>query len=108
MAGIEANVAYYGFGFMIYTIFNVIFLTVFFKTGYKAGKAFLLGAIPASLAVVVMEVMVHFPQLKWLDSVEPEVMVQQLPILFIGILMYIIGMYVAYKISAKRFENVDL
>ena len=24
-AGIEANVAYYGFGFMVYTVFNVIF-----------------------------------------------------------------------------------
>src|SRR5690625_4431045 len=42
VAGIEANVAYYGFGFIIYTIFNVIFLLVFFKTAYKAGKAFLL------------------------------------------------------------------
>lgn len=108
MAGIEANVAYYGFGFMIYALFNVIFLTVFFKTAYKAGKAFLLGVIPASFVVLVMEVIVHFPQFKWLDSVELDAMLKQLPILIIGVLVYIIGMYVAYKLSEKRFEQVDL
>lgn len=108
IAGIEANVAYYGFGLMIYTIFNVIFLIVFFKTAYKAGKAFLLGIIPASLAVLVMEVIVHFSQFKWLDSVESEVMLQQLPILIIGVLVYIIGMLLAYKVSVSRFERVDL
>lgn len=107
-AGIEANVAYYGFGFMIYAIFNVFFLTVFFKTAYKVGKAFLLAVIPAALAVTVMEVIVHFPQFQWLDSVEPEMMLQQLPILILGILVYIIGMFAAYKVSANRFERVDL
>ena len=30
-AGIEANLAYYGFGFIIYAIFNFIFLTEFSK-----------------------------------------------------------------------------
>lgn len=107
-AGIEANVAYYGFGFMIYAIFNVIFLTFFFKTAYKVGQAFLLAIIPATLAVMVMEVIVHFQTFQWLDSVEPSVMLQQVPILIIGIVIYIVGMLFAYKISVERFEKVDL
>ena len=54
-AGIEANLAYYGFGFIIYAIFDLIFLTQFFKTAYKVGKAFILAIIPATLGVIIMK-----------------------------------------------------
>lgn len=107
-AGIEANVAYYGFGLMIYTIFNVIFLTQFFKTAYKVGKAFLLAIIPATFGVLVMEVLVHLPGFDWLDGVAPAMMLRQLPILFIGAVVYIIGMFVTVQVAVKRFERVDL
>lgn len=107
-AGIEANIAYYGFGFIIYAIFNVLFLTFFFKTAYKVGQAFLIAIIPATLAVLVMEIIVHFPKFQWLDSVEPADMLHQLPILLIGMVIYVIGMLFAYKISVKRFEKVNL
>ncbi|MFZ7101774.1 MAG: ABC-2 transporter permease [Peptococcaceae bacterium] len=107
-AGIEANVAYYGFGLMIYALFNVILLTQFFKTAYKVDMAFLLAIIPATIAVIIMEVLVHFPGFEWLDSVSPAIMFQQLPILAAGVIVYIIGMLIAYRVSAKRFEQVDL
>lgn len=107
-AGIEANVAYYGFGLIIYAIFNVIFLPQFFKTAYKAGKAFLIALIPATFAVVLMEVIVHFPKFTWLDSVESGSMLRQLPILAVGAAVYIIGINIAYRVSAKHFEQVDL
>ncbi|WP_312815116.1 ABC-2 transporter permease [Sedimentibacter sp.] len=107
-AGIEANVAYYGFGLIIYSIFNVILLTQFFKTAYKVDMAFLLAIIPSAIAVIIMEVIVHFPEFKWLDSVAPIIMLRQLPILVVGIIVYIIGMLIAYRVSAKRFDQVDL
>lgn len=107
-AGIEANAAYYGFGFLIYAVFNFIFLTQFFKSGYKAGTAFLWGMIPAVLGVLVMEVVVHFPGLAWLDSVEPADLVRQLPILLIGLGVYALTMPAAYRLSARRFQRVDL
>ena len=107
-AGIEANMAYYGFGLMIYAIFNVILLTQFFKTAYKVDKAFFLAIIPAAVAVIIMEVIVHFPGFEWLDSIEPAIMLRQLPILAVGVMVYIIVMMIAYKVSAKRFEQVDL
>ena len=107
-AGIEANIAYYGFGFLIYGIFNLILLTEFFKTGYKVGKAFIMAIIPASIGVVMMEVMVHFPAFKWLDSVEPALMLKQLPILVIGIIFYILSMLVAYRVASNSFQKVDL
>ncbi|MDI9485203.1 MAG: ABC-2 transporter permease [Bacillota bacterium] len=107
-AGIEANVAYYGFGLMVYTIFNVIFLTHFFKTGYRVGWSFLWAIIPATLGVLLMEIVVHFPQFAWLDSVEGAMLFRQLPILLAGILVYILGTAIAYRVSTKRFDIVDL
>lgn len=106
--GIEANVAFYGFGLIVYALFNLIFLPVFFKTAYKVGKAFILAVIPASLGIAVMEVLVHLPGLNWLDSIEPAVMMRQLPILISGIVLYGLGILAAYHISARRFAAVDL
>lgn len=107
-AGIEANVAYYGFGLMIFTVFNVIFLTHFFKSGYKAGWSFLWAIIPATLGVLLMEIVVHIPGFAWLDSVDKAMMIKQLPILLIGVILYSFGFVVAYRISARRFDLVDL
>lgn len=107
-AGIEANVAFYGFGLIVYAIFNLLFLTSFFKTAHRVGRAFLLAIIPASLAVVAMEASVHFPALAWLDSVAASDMARQLPILIAGIIVYVAGMLIACRISSARFERVDL
>lgn len=107
-AGIEANVAYYGFGLMIYAIFNFVFLTEFFKTGYKAGRAFIFAIIPATLGVLVMEVLAHIPAFAWLDSVKAADLVRQLPILLVGIVVYLVLNAAAYKISARRFDKVNL
>lgn len=107
-AGIEANVAYYGFGLIIYGVFNFIFLTQFFKTAYNAGVAFLLAGIPAVIIMALMEIMVHFPGFAWLDSLESADLLRQLPILVVGIVVYAVAMLSAYQISARRFEKVDL
>ncbi|MGG5317467.1 ABC-2 transporter permease [Enterococcus sp. AZ072] len=106
--GIEANVAFYGMGFFIYAVFNVIFLTVFFKTAYKAGKAFVLAMIPAIIIMTLMEIIVHFPNFYWLDSVKQPELLRQLPILIIGFLVYVSATIVAYHVSVNRFEKVDL
>lgn len=107
-AGIEANIAYYGFGLMIYAVFNVVLLTQFFKTAYKVGKAFLLAIIPATIGVLIMEVLAHIPRFEWIDSVTPDAMIQQLPILIIGVVIYVGSMLVAYRVASRRFEKVDL
>ena len=68
----------------------------------------ILAIIPASLAVLLMEVIVHFPGFVWLDRVEPSFLVRQLPILFVGIVIYIVSIFAAFKVSVRRFERVDL
>lgn len=106
--GIEANVAFYGFGLMIFACFNFIFLTSYFQTVYKVGTSFLKGLFFATVLAVIVEVSVHFPMLTWLDTVTFADQLKQLPILAAGVLIYVVAMWGAYKVSAKRFRQVNL
>lgn len=63
VVGLNPNIAYYGFGLMIYAIFHFIFLTEFFKTAYKTGKAFIFGIIPAVICMIAVEVLPHLPEI---------------------------------------------
>lgn len=106
--GIEANAAYYGFGLMIFGVFNLVFFTQFFKTAYKAGVAFLTALVPCTLCIFAMEASVHFPGLGWLDGTDGASLVRQVPVLLAGIAVYGGTWLLALRLSAGRFEKVDL
>ena len=104
--GIDATVAWYGL--IIYAVFDLVFFPAYYKNGYKAGKAFAIAAIPMLLLMVIVEGAVHIPALAWLDSYAVQDQLRQLPLLLIGIICYIVLLSMAYQISVKRFERVDL
>ena len=106
--GIEANVAYYGFGLMIFGVFNLVFFTQFFKTAYKAGVAFLIALIPSTICIFAMEAVVHFPGMEWLDGISPELLLRQIPVLLSGVAVYVTAWLLAYKAGTQRFSQVDL
>ena len=106
--GLDATVAWYGLGLFLYAVFDLLFLSVFYKSGYKAGKAFILAALPMVFLMVAIEAAAHIPALVWMDSRQPEHLRMQLPILLVGIVSYGALVPLAYRISAKRFEKVDL
>lgn len=106
--GLDATVAWYGFGFIVYAVFDFIFLTTFYKSGYKVGKSFVFAAIFMVLLMVSVEATAHIPALVWMDSCQPENLLMQLPILVVGIICYGVLITLAYRISARRYENVDL
>lgn len=106
--GMEANFAYYGFGLMVYALFNFVFFTKFYKTAFKVGAAFLLGCVPLTMGIAATEVLCHIPALEWLDSTGPDMARTQWPILAAGACLYALSFFVTYRVSAKRFERVDL
>ena len=106
--GIEANVAYFGFGLIVYAVFNFLYLTVLFQSAYQVGKAFVVAIIPAAVIIALMEYAVHLPSFAWLDGVQKEDLLRQLPILAVGALVYIGGNFLTYQVAARRFERVDL
>lgn len=106
--GLDATIAWYGFGLIIYAVFDLVFFPAFYKNGYKAGKSFILAAIPMVLLMVAMEIIAHIPALSWLDSYQPQHLLMQLPILVVGMICYGVLLTLAYRISIKRFGKVDL
>lgn len=110
MAGIESNVAFFGFVFIMYALFNAIFIPIFYKTAYQMGKAFVCSGIAVLVYIAVVEVIVQViaPLKVNVDTSRPDMMVRQIPILFAGIIIYAISMLLTYKKAAENFEKVNL
>lgn len=106
--GLDATLAWYGFGLIVYAVFDLVFFLTFYQSGYKAGKAFILGSIPLVLLMLAVEVSAHLPALAWLDSVQPEHLQMQLPIFVLGVVCYGSLLLLAYRSAVKRFAAVDL
>lgn len=106
--GLDANITYYGLGLIIFALFNFIFLTMYYRTAYKTGKAFFVSMTAVVMASVAMEAISYIPALQWMDSIKPVDLLLQLPILLVGIVVYITGIIFTYRIAARRFEQVDL
>ena len=106
--GMEPNAAWYGFGLAIYGIFNLVFFTRFYRTAYKAGTSFLTALIPTALGIAATEAVVHFPGMGWLDGVDGASLMRQIPVLLAGAALYAAANLLAYRVSARRFERVDL
>ena len=105
--GIEANVAFYGFALMLLALFNGIFLPVFYRDAYSAGKAFLLAGVAMGAGIVLLEALIHLPGLAWLDSIQGSALLQ-LPVLLAGAVVYTLGIVSAARCAASRYEQVDL
>ncbi len=110
LAGIEANVAFFGFVFIMYALFNGIYLPMFYKSAYKAGMPLVFASAAIAVYIAAMEVAVQsIPFLKtYLDTWEPEMLIRQIPILVVGIGIYAVCMWLTYRKAAKNFESVDL
>lgn len=106
--GIDATITWYGFGLIIYAVFDLLFLPAYYKSGYKAGTAFIIAAIPMLLLMIAAEGVVRLPAFVWLDSYAPWDLLRQIPLLCIGIFCYVSCLLLAYRISVRRFEKVDL
>lgn len=106
--GLDATLAWYGFGLILYAVFNLVFLSVFYKSGYRIGKSFFLAAIPMVLLMAAVESTAHISAFVWMDSYQPDHLLMQLPLLAAGIFCYGALMALAYRISVKHFKKVNL
>lgn len=113
-AGINANFAFYGMAMIPLTLWHIIFFSAFYKKAERPGIPYLLASIVFFAAYIVLDTIIllgrnfQVPLIMKLDSFDVKNFPLQIPILFAGILIYILGWIFTYKISAKRFEKVDL
>ena len=110
MAGIEANMAFFGLVLIMYALFNAIYLPLFFKTAVKVGAPLIIASIAITIYVIAVELAVQMiPFLKThLDTTDPAMVMYQFPILIAGMLIFALSLWLTYRKSAANFEKVDL
>lgn len=108
LVGLDPNLALLAAGFLLYAVFNGVFLPSFYANGYKVGMAFINAVIPTTLAMMVLEALPHFPALTWLDDLDAATQVRLLPALIASVLIYAGGMALTFRASARRYEKLDL
>lgn len=100
--GIEANLAFLGFGFMLMGLFDLVFLPMHYKNGYDLGKPFVISSIVLFFAIVLLEALDHIvPYMKTVcESYASADLVRQLPVLLGGMAVYALEVWLAYRKSA--------
>lgn len=108
LVGLDPNAALLAAGFLLYALFNAVFLPSFYKSGYKVGAAFVKATIPTALLMLVLEDLPHIPALGWLDDMDAATQLRLLPVLAASIAVYTMGMLLAFRAAARVYEKVDM
>ena len=106
--GMDGNFMLLGVGFLLYAVFNLVFFPSLYRSGYKVGAAYAKANVALWPLMVVAEAVVHFPGLEWLNWVDLQANLRQLPILVVGALSFAGLSIAAYERAAALYEKVDL
>lgn len=106
----EPNYAFFGFVFIMYSIFNIIFFPMYYKTGHKIGIPSVVSMGAAFIFAAAAEICVLLiPELNTaLDSDSAGTLIWKLITLLIGASIFVLTGIISYKLSAKRFEKIGL
>lgn len=104
------TLGFWGLCFIMLAIFNIIFFTMYYKTAYKYGAATLLATTAALLFAGGAEWLGLQSSFVYdfLKGNGADNLVIQLSILTMGIGIFAIFTIIAYHISKKRFEKVEV
>lgn len=108
--GMDANIALFGFAFVMLGIFNLLFFENYYKAPDKVGSAFAKACIAISVFILIIETCTHaVPFVRdYIDTTDPLFIAYKLPILGVGLTIYIILTVIAYRKSIQSFEKLDL
>lgn len=104
----NANFVFLGFALLIFGLFNLIFVSGYFKTAYKFAKPFITYIIAVFLVIGVAETLHHIPTLKAMNSFGFDNILLQITALATGFILYILLTFLALKKSVKNFEKIDI
>ena len=106
--GMDANLMLLGAGFVLYGVFNLVFFVCLYRSGYKVGAAYLKANLALWPMMLLAEALPHFPSLMWLNRVDTQANLRQIPILLFGVAVFAVLTMLAYRRSARLYERVDL
>lgn len=101
----ELNIAFFGFIFILFAIFNITFFPGYFKTAYQYGKPLLISSISITLYGASIELLNAFVPKFHHFTHSPDYLFLQWGILVAGIILYTLSILFSIKLSVKRFEE---
>lgn len=109
-AGMDANIALIGLVLIMLSVFNYFFLCRYYKNPDKVGSSFAIAATATFIFIGIAEAcnfIVPFFR-NFLDTKDPLFLPQKLAVLGIGVVVFALVTFAAYKRSVKSFEVLDL
>ncbi len=108
--GIEANIGFLGISLIMLGVFHLIFLAGYYKTAVNVGLPFIWSSVVFFVMGAIAEIALRvIPYLRdTCDSMAVAMQVRQIPLLIGGLLVYLLLTWLAYRLSVKRFEALDL
>lgn len=106
--GMDGNLMLLGVGFLLYGVFNLVFFISLYRSGYKVGAAYLKANLAMWPLMLAAEASVHVPGLAWLNRVDAQANLRQLPIMLAGMALFAVLTLLAYRRAAQLYERVDL
>ena len=104
----NANFFALGAAWVIFGLFNWIFVGGFFRTSYKFARPFVSFVVAAFLAVFAAEALHHVPGLELLNAFGTEHMAAQLGLLAAGMLIFLLMTFLSCRKACGDFERTDL
>lgn len=104
----NANLFALGMAFLIFGLFNVVFVGGFFKTAYKFGRPFVTYIVVGFLVIGLAEALHYFPGFGVLNAFGTDSLTIQLLLMAAGVVSFVIATWFSYKRSCENFEIIDL
>ncbi|MGX8699163.1 MAG: ABC-2 transporter permease [bacterium] len=104
----NANPFYLGMVFVLFALFNAVFVAGFFRTAYRLTGPFVWYAVLAFLCIGFAEALHHVPGLEALNAFGFEAAGLQFLLLLGGALVYGVVTWLSYRSASARFETLDL
>ena len=104
----NANGFALGTAFVLFGLFNAIFVGGFFRTVYRIGKPFIIYIVVNFVVIAVAEALHHFPGLSALNAFGTDAFGLQMGLLILGMSIYVVLTYISFRKSCSRLERTDL
>lgn len=104
----NANFVFLAFALIIFALFNLIFVSGFFKTAFYFAKPFVIFIIAAFITIGIAETLHHIPTFEKVNAFGFDELPLQLGFLAAGTVLYALITLASVKKSEKRFEKIDL
>ena len=104
----NANPFALGLALVIFGLFNLIFVSGFFRTVYKLAKPFVVYIIAAFIVIGIGEAAHHFPGMQSLNAFGFDCIGLQLGLLAGGAVIYALLTLIAVRRACRFFEAIDL